>query len=260
MIPRSNPDLDPTDQDVSVDPRLITDFQRAYRRSPPLDAVDDAIRHAVDARMAQQEAPERRGRRHRLLPRLSVPLAAVVLLALGLGTYLHGQGSAPVSAQTVLHRAATAGPGPNLATHATYRISSSDGSSGSADLWTGYDGSGQPAQFGLTWTGVDPAQMPRPSVKGLPFGTQLAQQLSVQPNAYTVQQTTLDGVSVYALRSDITGEATYYFNTHSYVLDGIDWMQGSPSWHVRLGSYTTMPLSAVPPGTFDEDSGSGQKP
>lgn len=186
---------------------------------------------------------------------------AVLLVGGSLAIYL-GAGPTPASAQMVLQRAAAAGPGPNLATHATYRISSSDGSSGTADDWTDYDASGNPFENGLTWTGVDPAQMPRPSVKGLCFGTQLAQQLSAQPDVYTVRQTTLDGVSVYTLQSDIGGDATYYFNTHSYVLDGIDWTQGGPSWHVRPASYATMPLSAVPTGTFEEDSGgdTGQKP
>jgi hypothetical protein len=71
-----------------------------------------------------------------------------------------------------------------------------------------------------------------------------------------VQQQTLDGVPVYALRFEESNQAVY-FNTQSYVLEGSDWTQnggayGNGQWHARLdpASYHTMPLSAVPPHTF----------
>jgi hypothetical protein len=152
MIPASNLDLDQTDQDAPLDPRLLTDLQMAYRRSPSLDAVDGAIQRAVEAHLTQPAAWERRVRRPWLLPHLSVPVAALAVLVFGLSTYLHGQSPTPVSAQTVLHRAAAAGPGPNETTHAIYRVSSSDGSTGTADVWIGYDESGAAAQLALSLT------------------------------------------------------------------------------------------------------------
>ncbi|MBV9279524.1 MAG: hypothetical protein JOZ41_05545 [Chloroflexi bacterium] len=152
MTPTSNLDRDQTDHDVSLDPRLLADLQAAYRRSPALDAVDGAIRRAVEARIAQRAAPERRARSRWLLPRLSAVTATLLILMLGLGTVLRGQTPTPVSAQTVLHRAAAAGPGPNEATHATYHVSSTDGSSGTADVWIGYDGNGAATKLALTLT------------------------------------------------------------------------------------------------------------
>jgi len=189
---------------------------------------------------------------HSLRRRLVPLLLAVLLVGTGLGAYLHNRGAAPVSAQTILRRASAAGPGPNQATHATYRISSADGRTGTADVWTRYDAGGKPAEFGLTWTGTAPPQMPAPGVKGLVLGAQLAQQLSTQPNDYTVERTSLEGISVYALQSTTGVEATYFFDAHSYVLEGIDWVDSRLSWHIRLASYTIMPVSAVPAGTWHQ--------
>jgi hypothetical protein len=73
----------------------------------------------------------------------------------------------------------------------------------------------------------------------------------VQPSEFALQQQTLNGVSVYAL-IDHGAEQTFYFNTQSYVLEGVDWMQDGRAWQARLdpSSYHTMPLSAVPQHTF----------
>ena len=244
MIPRSNPDLSQTEQDVTIDPRLLAELQRAYRRSPPLDAVDGAIQRAMAARVAQQEAPEQRTRSRRLLPLLSVPVAALVALTVGLGTYLHGQSPTPVSAQTVLHRAAAAGPGPNEAAHATYRISADGSVTGTADAGVGYDDTGAPNQFALM--GVDPQSAPGSMIMGLVGGAKLAR----GPLAATAQRENLGGVAVYALRSSGDGDLTFYYNAQSYVLQGADWTEGGTLWQIRLASYTTMPLSTVPAGTF----------
>jgi hypothetical protein len=290
MIPRSNRDRDQADQDVPLDPRLITDLRAAYRRSPPLDAVDGTIRRAVAARAAQQDAPERRLGSRRWLPRLSVPLAALVLLTLGLGTYLHGQSPTPVSAQTVLQRAAAVRLGPNQATHAIYRLTASGGYTGTADVWVGTDAQGAPSEFALTVTGAKDGQ-PAPELSGqsvltgqtlrvydpasntvtvypqnaLDQGSQLqemfvgalaAQKVSrmlaaQHQTAAQAQQQTLDGVSVYAVSVGGAGE-TFYFDAQSYILEGADWTQGGRSRQARLdpASYQTMALSAVPPHAF----------
>ena len=89
---------------------------------------------------------------HLLQARFSVAAAVVAAVLLSVGTYVHVQGPTPVSAQTVLHRAAAASPGANMASHATYRVSSSDGSTGTADVWIGYDGSGAATQLALNLT------------------------------------------------------------------------------------------------------------
>jgi hypothetical protein len=229
-----------------------------------------------------------------LPPRLSAPVAALVVLLLGLGTYLHGQAPTPVSAQAVLHHAAAASPGPNEATHATYRVSSSDGGTGTADVWIGYDGSGAATQLALNLTmsshghpaadmnarlvevgprllqvydspngpgqlpvpatpvvpAPPPAYSPGQALKGMVVGTLLAQKLSTEPNAYTMHPETLDGVPVYALKPTGEGGTTYYFNAQSYVLEGVDWVQGGSSWQARLTGSSTVPLSAVPAQTF----------
>jgi hypothetical protein len=174
-----------------------------------------------------------------------VPVVALVVLTLGLGTYLHGQSPTPVSAQTVLHRAAAASPGPNEATHATFRISADGNVTGTADAWVGFDGTGAPNQFALT--GTDPQSAPGHMMMGLVGGAKLAR----EPTANTVHQETLDGVAVYALQST-GGDLTFYYNVQSYVLQGADWREGGTSWQIRLVSSTTMPLSAVPAGTFGE--------
>src|SRR5947209_18473434 len=106
------------------------------REGSPSPRGDLMVRHALAARAQDlaQQAPRRPTRvggagRRRWAPhlpaRLSAAVAASALVLFSLGTYLRDQGPTPVSAQTVLHRAAAAGPGPNEATHAIYRVSSS---------------------------------------------------------------------------------------------------------------------------------------
>jgi len=314
------PDLLNAD-DVSRFAGLVAELD-TLREGSPSPRGDMMIRHAlaVHARdLAQQGrnrptpvgvARQRRWTRP-LKARLGVAVAAFAAVLLSVGTYLHGQGPTPVSAQTVLHRAAAASLGPNEAIHATYRVSSSDGRTGTADVWIGYNGSGAPTELALnltmsqdghpagnfngsliatgpnllqvyrSGTGGPPDQMPVPAtpvqpasapkamacvpcgaLKGMVVGTLLAQKLSAQPNAYTLHQETVDGVSVYALQytgaEGAAGGATFYFNAQTYVLQGADWVQGGTSWQTRLDSYSTMPLSAVPAGTFGSGPGAWQ--
>jgi hypothetical protein len=287
MIPRSNRGRDHVDQDVPLDPRLITDLQAAYRRPPPRAAVDDTIRRAVAARVAQQDVPARRRMPRRWHPRLSVAMVATVLLSVGLGTYLHRQSPTPVSAQTILHRAAAVTSVPNEATHSTYRITASGGYTGTIDVWVGTDAQGAPSEFAMTASmslngqpdpGFDhrgvmtnqesqaydpvrntititsPPSGEDQQFEGVFVAALIAQTMNKCPAA--VQQRTLDGVPVYALRFEESNQAVY-FNTQTYVLEGSDWTQNweissAWHWHARLdpSGYHTMPLSAVPPHTF----------
>jgi hypothetical protein len=214
---------------------------------------------------------------------------AVLLVGSGLGVYLHGAGPVPVNAQTVLHRAAAVTPGPNEATHSTYRLTASGGYTGTADVWVGTDASGAPSEFALTISmsrnghpvpdlsshrvltsqamqvytpGTNTVTISSPTasdqqLEGMFVAALVAQKMNralaagVQPSQFALQQQTLDGVSVYAL-VDHSAEQTFYFNTQSYVLEGVDWVQDGRAWQARLdaSSYHTMPLSAVPPHTF----------
>jgi hypothetical protein len=206
--------------------------------------------------------------------RLAPLLMAVLLLGSGLGVYLHGAGPTPVSAQTVLQRAAAVRPGPNQATHALYRLTGSGGVTGTADVWVGTDAQGAPSEFALTVTGAQDGQ-PAPEFSGqsvltgqtlkeyapasntvtvypqgaVDQGPQLqerfvgalaAQQVSrllaaQQQTAAPAQQQTLDGVAVYAVSVAVAGAGeTFYFNAQSYILQGADWTQDGRSSQARL--------------------------
>jgi hypothetical protein len=219
--------------------------------------------------------------------RLAPLLLAVLLVGSGLGVYLHGAGPSPVNAQTILHRAAAVTSVPNEATHSIYRITASGGYTGTVDVWVGTDAQGAPSEFaftasmslngqpdpGLDHRGVmtnqesqayDPVRntitvTSPPSGEDQQFeGVFVAALVARTMNKcqVAVQQQTLDGVPVYALRFDESNQAVY-FNTQSYVLEGSDWTQNweissAWQWHARLdpAGYHTMPLSAVPPHTF----------
>jgi hypothetical protein len=222
--------------------------------------------------------------------RLAPLLIAVLLVGSGLGVYLHGASPTPVSAQSVLQRAAAVRPGPEQATHALYRLTGSGGVTGTADVWVGTDAQGAPSEFALKQTGSKDGQPdPELSTQHVLTGQTLKEYNSVS-NTITVyprgasdrdsqleerfigalvaqkvsrvladqhqmaaqaQRQTLDGVSVYAVSVAGAGE-TYYFNTQSYILEGVDWTQGGITAQARLdpASYQTMALSAVPPNAF----------
>lgn len=221
--------------------------------------------------------------------RLASVALATLLVAGGAGTYLHGQSPTPVNAQTVLHRAEAVSPGPNEASHLIYRLSASGGYTGTGDVWVGIDANGGPSQLALTQTMFkDSSPVPELSSRrvetdktvqvyepaknlvtissgrqadwglvGIFVGTLVAQKLSraaeaQQQNAFKMEQETLDGVPVYAVAVTIdqSGPETFYFDTHSYVLRGADWVQDGRSWQARLDHSDTMALSAVPPHTF----------
>jgi hypothetical protein len=221
--------------------------------------------------------------------RLAPLLMAMLLMGSGLGVYLHSAGPTPVSAQTVLQRAAAVSPGANEATHTTYRLTASGGDTGTADVWVGTDGQGAPLEFALTVSMsrngqpapelssqsvltdlslqvYDPAKNtvtlssngPPDQPDGLFTGVLVAQkqgqgfEAGRQPSSFGLQHETIDGVSVYALTLDDGSNQILYFNTQSYVLEGADWTQDGRSWQARLdpASYQTMAFAAVPPHAF----------
>jgi hypothetical protein len=274
----TTPTADPIFREL-LDRRLASALEQRHERSGALARPRRLSRVGL-------RAPWQTARR-----RLTSLILAVLVAGGGIGAYLHGQGPTPVDAQTVLHRAAAVSPGPNEAIHATYRLSASGGLTGSADVWVGFDGSGAPTQLALTQTmfkdgapasdlstrvgaagqsllqAYDPARHPvtipssvppGQALEGMLAGTLLAQKLGRQPSAFKLQQQSLDGVPVYALKLDDSSSQTFYFNAQSYVLEGVDWVQDGKSWQARLdpASYHTMALSAVPPHTFPA-TGSG---
>lgn len=276
-MPRTlNPDRDLTDQAAAaLDPRLVADLQTAYRQPPPLDAVDVAIRRAVEARVAQRTLPQR-VTSPRLHPRLSVPIAALVVLMLSVGAYLHGQSPTPVSAQTILRHAETAGLVPNQVTHFVYQITSSTGYTGTSQFWVQADANGAPEA--VTWvdgagqasTATQIHQHPLEGQSTLkvftspsPSDQLLRERVSVLTGTYeayryganlpsslassqNLGQQTLDGVAV-----DIIQPArghTLYIDARTYILRGADWSYAGVSWHARLLQYGAVPASAAPAG------------
>jgi hypothetical protein len=286
------------DQD---DPALLAcvadlDATRAIFTLPP--ERDAAIARVLFADAPLPARPTVRPPLHRLtaLPwparrwRLAPLMMAVLLVGSGLGVYLHGTGPTPVSAQTVLQRAAAVRPGPNQATHAIYRLTASGGLTGTADVWVGTDAQGEPLEFALTVTAARDGK-PAPELSGQsvltgqtlraydpvsntvtvsPWGTsdqdqqlletfigalaaqKVSQALAAQQQtAAQAQQQTLDGVSVYAFSVAGAGE-TFYFNAQSYILQGADWTRDGRPTQARLdpASYQTMALAAVPPQAF----------
>src|SRR5215470_17734809 len=158
------------------DPALLgcvadLDAPRAILTLPP--ECDAATARVLFADAPLPGRPTVRRSLHRLpsLPwparrwRLAPLLMAVLLVGSGLGVYLHGAGPTPVSAQTVLQRAAAVRPGPNQATHALYRLTGSGGVTGTADVWVGTDAQGAPSEFALRVTGAKDGQ-PAPEVSG----------------------------------------------------------------------------------------------
>jgi hypothetical protein len=211
---------------------------------------------------------------------------AVALVAGGLLSQLHGSGATPVSAQTVINRAAAAGPAAGQAQHFIYRLTTSDGYAGTADLWVGSqaipdgpialtesmsrNGVDAPAlnlQFvlnGAESRTYDPATnkivVGSPdftSYSGLRLllgvfaGRKIGNALESgagAPPASQLTHVTFNGVSAYSVTMGDLG--TLYFNDQSYRLEGLNWTDGSHSWQARLLNEAVIPLTSVPAGTF----------
>ncbi|HVA88234.1 MAG TPA: hypothetical protein VNL71_00185 [Chloroflexota bacterium] len=138
MLNEQYPDLlsdrpDPTLARVVADLDRVREIATAATVSPRRDA---AIRQALYARALTRE-PSRRV--FPLHGRLAALAAALVIVLGGLGGYPRSTGPAPVSAQTVLSRAAAVHLVPNQAAHLTYWVTVTDGARiiamGTADTW-----------------------------------------------------------------------------------------------------------------------------
>lgn len=140
----------------------LADLERAYAAVPP-PALRQAMDRAVHARMAAPPPTDtRRALRLPRAPRLALvrarllPAVAALLLALsGMASYLRLHGAAPVSARTVLQRAAGA-LAPGQAAHVTYSVTMTPGSEKlgalTADVWVQADTNGAPALTAQTLT------------------------------------------------------------------------------------------------------------
>jgi hypothetical protein len=129
--------------------QLIHDLSLAYRPSPPVSRLDAAVLAAL---REQQRRPASRSwwqRRWGIPQRAAGVVICSAVLAAAFG-YLHGQSPATVSAQTVLSRAAAAGLVPGQVTHFTYRLTASNGDTGTSDLWVEADDSGVARRLALS--------------------------------------------------------------------------------------------------------------
>jgi hypothetical protein len=121
-------------------------LDRAYTTFPP-PSLREAMDQAVHARMSRPRPVPQRHFRLPSLGRLLLPALAALLLATGgLVEFLSAGSPAPVSAQSVLRRAAAVRLPPNSASHLVYRVSVTvEGPhSGIEDTWIESDAAGNP--------------------------------------------------------------------------------------------------------------------
>jgi hypothetical protein len=205
---------------------------------------------------------------HRLHARLSVPIAALVVLMLGLGTYLHGQSPTPVSAQTILRQAATAGLAPNQITKFVYQVTNSANFGGSVQIWVGASANGQPARLGYE---PQPQYDAATHQEVCPTTAQCYGDIATRflvgsyedivgqssppslAGSQVTGQQTFDGVLCDVVQAP--SGATLYFDAQTYMLRGAEWtdlQQGgaqhgpNSTWHAQLSSYGTVAASDAP--------------
>ena len=131
--------LDERYSDILEDPgdphalHLVNDLDAVFRATGPPSYLRASI-----AQVLAQRAAAREQRKIRVWCRMGFRLAtlavAAVLAATGVLVRLHGAGPTPVSAQSVLDRAASAGLPPNRAMHLVYRLTM-PGERASLDIW-----------------------------------------------------------------------------------------------------------------------------
>jgi hypothetical protein len=279
-----------TDHDDSgLDLQATSLLREAYRSTPPAH-LGAGIDQTIHARLTAPAPPPR----HLRLPlprrvgvRIGAVATAAALVAGGLLLQLHGAGVTPVSAQTVINRAAAAGPVAGQVQHSTYQLTTSDGYTGTADLWFGNQAS-QDCPVALTESlsrnGVDTPALDLRFVMnggesrtydpatntiivgspdmttysglrllmdvfaGRKFGFAL-QAGATTPSASQLTHGTFNGVGVYSVSMGAMG--TLDFNDQSYRLEGLTWTVGSQRWEARVLSETDLPLASAPSGTFD---------
>jgi hypothetical protein len=129
---------------------LIRDLAHAYRPSSPSPRLDAAILPALRKHRIDRPYQKRSWKGGLRQPQAFVLAAICTLILGGTLTYLHGQTAAPVSAQTILNRAAMAGLAPDQITHFTYRLTASNGYSGTSDEWVEADTAGAASRLVLS--------------------------------------------------------------------------------------------------------------
>src|SRR5437879_5091757 len=134
--------------DAEHDPdlvRLVAQLN-TMRHGTPSPRADTTIRHALRAHAVERTRTpmslrsrlgvEPRGWWIRgLHARVGVAIVATAALVLGAGMYLHGPSATPVSAQTILRAAATAGVAPNQITKFVYQVTNSANFGGPVQIW-----------------------------------------------------------------------------------------------------------------------------
>jgi hypothetical protein len=135
-----------------VSARLTHDLDDLYRLSTPSARLDATILPGLRGH-GVNPSPRNRLWRVRLLPsRMAGIAVAFALVMASTLTYLHGQSPTSVSAQTILNRAVSAELAPDQVTHFTFRLTASNGYTGSLEEWIQADASGAPSRLALSRT------------------------------------------------------------------------------------------------------------
>jgi hypothetical protein len=254
MIHPTDPDDDlATEGGGDARAHLLDDLRRVHQPAPRLAAADAPIVHAIHD-PSRRPSAEKAAPSWRPFPlrRLTAPIAALVLVALGTGTYLLGVGPSPVSAQTILRHAATAGLVSSQVTHFIYQITSSTGFTGTAQIWVQADTSGAPSR--VAFDGTAPASLGTARALVVAYQANRNQSLPAPlASSKLTGQQTLDGVPVDVVQEP--SGTVLYFDAHTYVLRGTDWSDtqaGNPTktfWYIRLLHAGTEPASSMPAGS-----------
>ena len=112
---------------------LVNDLDAVFRATSPPSYLRASIAQVLAQRAATGEQRKVRPWR-RTGFRLAALAVVAVLAATGVLVHFHGAGPTPVSAQSVLDRAASVGLPPNRATHLVYRLTL-PGERVSLDIW-----------------------------------------------------------------------------------------------------------------------------
>jgi hypothetical protein len=257
--------------------RLVAELD-AMRHGAPSRRADMTIRYALRAHAVERAhtplslrphlgAARRAGGIRGLPARVGVAIAATVALVLGGGMYLHGPSATPVSAQTILQDAPTAGLAPNQITKFDYQVSNSANFGGSVQIWVGANTSDQPTRLGYapqpqydaTHQEVCPTDEQCYGNVAMRFLIGSIETVVGQTSAASLTGSQVTGQQTYdgALCDVVQAPsgATFYFDAQTYVLRGAEWtdlQQGgaqhgpNSTWHAQLSAYGIVAASDAP--------------
>jgi hypothetical protein len=249
-------------------PQLLEDLRLAYQPALRLVASDAAMRQLVRQPANRRRAGWMHLTSHRLRLRLVTPIMAAAVLLLSLGAYLHVQGPTPVSAQTILKQAETAGLAPDQITKFVYQVTNSANFGGSVQIWVEANADGQPARLGYE---------PQPQVDDAthqevcPTAAQCYGNIATRFLVGSYEDIVGQNSPASLAGSQVTGQQTYdgvlcavvqapsgatlYFDAQTYVLRGAEWtdlQQGgaqhgpNSTWHAQLSSSGIVAASDAP--------------